>query len=338
MKPFLYFETGSTDPYYNLAFEEAVFELCTDKPVLILWQNDNTVVIGKNQIAEQQFDRDYAEEHDVRVVRRMTGGGAVYHDLGNLNYSFITDAERGTDRESLKELTEPVVRALRKLGLEAGFSGRNDILVGGRKVSGTAQRLANHRILHHGTLLFDSDADAVQAVLSVDPEKFRGKGVRSVRSRIGNIRDHLASDMDLPRFWNYLKGELLSEGAKAAVPDSAVLERAEQLAAGKYRTFEWNYGQSPRYERSGRNRFPGGTLECTVSVDQGRIRAVRFYGDFLAMRPLDGIERSLEGVPMEEAAVSARLKEFSLPEFFGELTEEQIVCTLLNKQTTVNNK
>ena len=167
-----YMETHSQNPYYNLAFEEYVLTHRTEGDYLLLWQNDNTIVVGQNQNTEAEINRPFVEEHHINVVRRSTGGGAVYHDLGNLNYSFITDAG---DKESISmaRFTHPVVEALKGLGLQAEASGRNDILVEGRKVSGTAQRLCGNRILHHGTLLFDSDPSAVAGALNVDPTKFQ---------------------------------------------------------------------------------------------------------------------------------------------------------------------
>ena len=202
-----YLETHSQNPYYNLAFEEYVLCHRTQGDYLLLWQNDNTIVVGQNQNTEAEINRAFVEQHHINVVRRSTGGGAVYHDLGNLNYSFITDV--GDDGISIRRFTEPVVAALRSLGLNAEASGRNDILVEGRKVSGTAQRLWGDRILHHGTLLFDANADMVAGALQVDPEKFRSKSTKSVRSRIGNIRSFLKQDMDMPAFWSYLKKKRL---------------------------------------------------------------------------------------------------------------------------------
>ena len=204
MEKVRYLETGSTDPAYNLAFEEYVLTHRRDGAYLLLWQNDNTIVVGRNQNTAQEIDRAFVEQHHIRVVRRGTGGGAVYHDMGNLNYSFITDAG-DAERMAMERFTRPIVAALQGLGLQAEASGRNDILVEGRKVSGTAQRLTDGRILHHGTLLFDSRPEMVAGALRADPAKFRSKGAKSVRSRIGNIRDFLPEDMTLPAFWDYLK-------------------------------------------------------------------------------------------------------------------------------------
>ena len=160
----LYLETGSTDPAYNLAFEEVVLQNRREGNTLLLWQNDHAVVIGQNQNAEEEINHAFVEAHGIRVVRRMTGGGAVYHDLGNLNYSWMTDVENA-GAITYQQFTRPVVEALRGLGMAAEASGRNDILVEGRKVSGTAQRLLGKRILHHGTLLFDSDPEMIAGAL-----------------------------------------------------------------------------------------------------------------------------------------------------------------------------
>ena len=174
----LYLETGSTDPAYNLAFEEVVLQNRREGNTLLLWQNDHAVVIGQNQNAEEEINHAFVEAHGIRVVRRMTGGGAVYHDLGNLNYSWMTDVENA-GAITYQQFTRPVVEALRGLGMAAEASGRNDILVEGRKVSGTAQRLLGKRILHHGTLLFDSDPSMASGALNVDPAKYQPQGRQS---------------------------------------------------------------------------------------------------------------------------------------------------------------
>ena len=337
---FRYFETGSTDPYYNLAFEEYIFDHYTEGDDLILWQNDNTVVIGKNQITAQQVNAPFIEAHGVNVVRRMTGGGAVYHDLGNLNYSFITDDEEDDISSTLEVLARPIVEALRGLGLSAEVSGRNDILIDGKKVSGTAQRASHGRILHHGTLLFDANKEMVAGALKVDQEKFRGKGIKSVKSRIGNIRDSLAAltesgaedvPVDITSFWAYLKEALLGENAEPIRLSDDALAAINELAGTKYRTYEWNYGRSPRFELTSRRYLPGGLLEVLANVRHDRIEAIKFHGDFLARKPLDEIEAAFIGCPFDRADVMAVLGRFPLSQYFGEITAEEIAGTLFGE-------
>lgn len=322
-----YLETGSQDPAYNLAFEETVLRRRQEGNYLILWQNDNTIVIGQNQIAEAEINRSFVEAHGIRVVRRTTGGGAVYHDLGNLNYSFITDSG-DAQRLTMEHFTRPVVEALCGLGLKAEASGRNDILVEGRKVSGTAQRMAGGRILHHGTLLFDSNPEMVAGALRADPSKFHSKSAKSVRSRVGNIRSFLPRDMDLPSFWAYLRtalvaGELIQD---ALTPQE--LEAVKELKASKYDRWEWNFGRAPQYDMMNRARFEGGTLEVGVHVQEGLISRIGFYGDFLALRSLEPLTEALKGCPFQREAVAARLEFFQLTEFFGAIKAEEILEAL----------
>lgn len=324
-----YLETNSTNPFYNLAYEEYVLAHRREGDYLLLWQNDNTIVIGQNQNAEAEINRTFTEAHGIRVVRRMTGGGAVYHDAGNLNYSFITDAGDVT-KLTMAQFTAPVVEALRGLGLQAEASGRNDILVEGRKVSGTAQRLLGGRILHHGTLLFDSNPDMVSGALNVDPAKFRSKGAKSVRSRIGNIRPFLPVDMDLPAFWAYLRETLAGDGFQPSSLTAEELAEVEALKAAKYDTWEWNFGHSPKYDFTNKQRFPGGSLEVGAHIQKGHIAEIGFYGDFLSLSSLDGLTDALRGVLFRKAEVAAVLDRFPLGQLFGGISREEILHVLFS--------
>ena len=185
------YRTDVTDPYFNLAMEEYLIDTAGDEEIFILWRNEPSVIIGRNQNAFSELDVSFAREHDIKVVRRLTGGGAVFHDLGNINYTFISpDIDGGS--LNFARFCEPIVRALRALGLDASLSGRNDILAEGRKVSGTAQCVRSGHVMHHGTLLWDADFSAMAGVLRPDTEKLAAKGIKSVRSRVGNIRALLA--------------------------------------------------------------------------------------------------------------------------------------------------
>lgn len=324
-----YLETGSVEPGWNLAFEEYVLKNKRQGDWLILWQNRSAVIVGRNQNALAEIDREFVQEHGISVIRRNTGGGAVYHDLGNLNYSFITDAAvnlTGADNR----FTAPVVRALRGLGLDAESSGRNDILVSGHKVSGTAQYRSGERILHHGTLLFDSDPEMIAGSLNPDPTKFQTKSVKSVRSRVGNIRTFLDQDMTMEAFWDYLKGVLALDGV---VPVRLQPEELAQVAAlrdQKYDTWQWNYGASPKYDSVLRQRFPGGLLEIHLTVKAGRIEGIRIFGDFLALRPVDRLEDALVGCLYRREELAAVLAELPLADYLGTVTGEQLVDTLMD--------
>lgn len=327
MEQIHYLETQSQNPFYNLAFEEFVLRSRTEGQYLLLWQNDNTIVIGQNQNAEGEINRAFVERHGIHVARRTTGGGAVYHDLGNLNYSFITDAG-DAERLTMERFTKPVVEALRGLGLDAEASGRNDILVEGRKVSGTAQRLHQGRILHHGTLLFDTDSAMVSGALNVDPAKFQSKSAQSVRSRIGNIRSFLRQDMELPAFWAYLKESLFGSGLLADALTEEELAQVQALRETKYDTWEWNFGRSPRYNVSNKRKWEGGILESRMAVEKGCITQGVFYGDFLARAPLDQLTAALENCPFRREDVGALLDGFPLRELFGTITREEILETI----------
>lgn len=323
-----YLETHSQNPYYNLAFEEYVLCHRTQGDYLLLWQNDNTIVVGQNQNTEAEINRAFVEQHHINVVRRSTGGGAVYHDLGNLNYSFITDV--GDDGISIRRFTEPVVAALRSLGLNAEASGRNDILVEGRKVSGTAQRRHGGRILHHGTLLFDANPGMVAGALNVDPEKFRSKSTKSVRSRIGNIRDFLPNDMELPAFWAYLKDALSGGGLTPGALSAVELAEVDRLKREKYDTWEWNYGRSPKFDVRCKRYWDGGCLEANVSIANGVITDVRFFGDFLSVCGLEELVERLKGVTFRPEDVRAVLNDSPVGELFGGITVDEVTATIFD--------
>ena len=326
----LYLETGSVDPAYNLAFEEYVLTHRTEGDYLLLWQNDNTIVIGQNQNAEAEINRSFVEEHSIKVVRRNTGGGAVFHDLGNLNYSFITDAD-SLEKDTLRRFLGPVVSALQSLGLDAESSGRNDILVSGKKVSGTAQQLKNGRILHHGTLLFDADTSLLAGALNPDPTKYQSKCIASVRSRVGNIRDHLPCPMDLPEFWQCIKKALTVEGIDEIRLSEEEIARIRKLQEEKYDTWQWNFGRSPKFQMHNRRRHTGGLLDIHLSVQAGLISEIRIFGDFLALLPVSDLEEVIEGCAYEEAALTAALSDIDLAPYLATIALQEQVDTILNK-------
>ena len=260
----------------------------------------------------------------------MTCVVAVYHDLGNLNYYFICDVGNAEEL-TIRRFTDPVCRALAAMGVDAETSGRNDILVAGKKVSGVAQRIVDGRILHHGTLLFDSDPVMIAGALKVDPAKFRSKSAKSVRSRIGNIRDFLPAEADLTQFRDRLLQELTGEGMVRETLGDDELAAVAKLADEKYRSWDWTYGHSPDYAFRNRARFPGGTLEVRMDIRQGRIEDIVFFGDFMATAPLTELCEALRGVRRGARELAPVLARFPVSSLFGGIREEEILALILDE-------
>lgn len=318
-----YLETNSLDPCFNLAFEEYVLETRRDGDWLMLWQDAPSVIIGLNQLAAAEVDGEYARGHGIAVVRRATGGGAVYHDAGNMNYSIFGDAGDAASL-SLSRFMEPVCRALRALGVPAEATGRNDITVNGLKVSGTAQRLSGGRILHHGTLLFETDAATMSAVLRPDTGKFESKAAKSVRSRVGQIRDFLPDGATLADFKAALLAELTGGGLARETLSGAELEEVRRLAESKYRSWDWTWGRAPEFGFKSSRRFPGGTLTVSLDVSAGVIRRADLSGDFMALVPCTPVFSALEGVRFEREAVLAALATLDLRPMLGAITAGEV--------------
>ena len=320
-------ETTSHDPYFNQAFEDYVFRTYREGDVLLLWRNRPAVVVGCYQNICREVHMRALLDRGIPVVRRMSGGGTVYHDLGNLNYTLISDQTGPLDYD---RCLEPVIRALNALGVPAQKNRTCDIAVDGKKISGSAQKIAGGRVLHHGTLLFDSDPEMIAGALCADPEKFRSKSTKSVRSRVGNIRSFLPTDMTLEQFWGYLKSCLCENGFETGELDKQELNRIRSLKREKYDTWEWNYGKSPKYDMTNRRRWSGGGLEVRAQIEEGRICALVFYGDFLAMRPLEDITSALEGCLMRREDVAAVLDGFPLNEYFGGISRQELLDTIFS--------
>ncbi len=298
-----FIDIATTDPAFNLALEQYVFDrMPRDRSYFLLWRNDNTIVVGKHQNTLAEINADYVREHGVRVVRRLSGGGAVYHDLGNLNFTYIVDAAQGP-RVDLRLFCLPVAEALRSLGVDAQVNGRNDITIDGKKFSGNAQYVREGRVMHHGTIMFDCDLTVVGQALKVSREKIDAKGVKSVRSRVTNVRPYLPQDVTMEEF----KRRILESVSRDQPVEQYQLTEAdiaavEQLRRERYGTWEWNYGASPACAILRRRRVEGcGIVEAYIQTDRGRITDVQFRGDFFSTVEPEELSRRLVGLrPVEE--------------------------------------
>jgi lipoate---protein ligase len=318
------------DPAVNLALEEYMLrqEQISDD-LLLFYINAPSIIIGRHQNTLEEINRAYVEQHGIHVVRRLSGGGAVYHDLGNLNFSFITGSQPENFR-NFKKFTDPVIRGLAKLGVQAELSGRNDILVDGRKVSGNAQYISKSRMVSHGTLLFSTDLSHVSEALNVRDSKITSKGIKSVRSRVANISEFLSQPMDIEAFHQHLLAHLFVENpATARVPLSAQDWAAvRRLADERYRSWEWTYGNSPDFNVEKCQRFPSGEIDARLDIQQGVIRSVKFYGDFFAEGDPEELERMLVGVRYNPQDITQALQNVAIGHYFAGLDLQTFILFL----------
>lgn len=311
----------STNPYFNLAAEE--FFLKNDKDdKLILWQNDNTVVIGRNQNTFAEINVSRAEELGVNIVRRMSGGGAVYHDMGNLNYTFITKSS-GDDFLNFKKFTTPVIDALKSIGVTATLSGRNDMLIDGMKFSGNAQYVYKDMLLHHGTLMFSSNVNILSEVLTVNPLKIKTKGISSVRSRVTNIGEY--SDISIEKFCSLLFSS--AQGEIYELTKSDILE-IEKLKNEKYDSWDWNFGYSPKHTFTAEKVFPSGIISVGIEAVGGVISAIKFSGDFFGRKDISELEEFLVGVRHIYEDILKQLENVCITDYIAGVTAEDIAGLL----------
>ncbi|PRS40265.1 lipoate--protein ligase [Bacillus sp. RJGP41] len=321
---------GITDPRINLAIEEyALKHLNIDETYLLFYINRPSIIIGRNQNTIEEINSDYVDEKGITVVRRLSGGGAVYHDLGNLNFSFITKDD-GDSFHNFKKFTQPVVETLEKLGIRAELSGRNDILAEGKKISGNAMFSTKGRMFSHGTLLFQSEMDHIVSALKVKKDKIESKGIKSIRSRVGNIADFLKEPMSVEEFRSFLLQNIFKETGKVTeyVLTETDWEKIHEISEDRYQNWEWNYGKSPKFNLQNSHRFPVGSVDIRLEVNRGIIENCKIYGDFFGVGEVADIERKLTGTRYEKEAISRVLDEIDVRHYFGNVTKEEILALI----------
>lgn len=325
----LIIQNAVTDPYFNLAAEEYLLKNF-DEDIFTLWRNENAIIVGKHQNTLAEINLEYVEEHGVKVVRRLSGGGAVFHDLGNLNFTFISNAR---DRDDIKidfrHYTQPILEVLRSLGVHAEFSGRNDLLIDGMKISGNAEHIYQQkkRTLHHGTLLFTSQIADLSAALKVNPLKFQDKAVKSVRSRVTNISSHLAEPLTVAEFYDLIIDYMARKYVdfKFYSYTDEDIQAITQLAAEKYRTWEWNFGYSPKYTFRKMMKTDGGTIETYLYVEKGIIEEAKFFGDFFNVKDKEDIEKALLKRRHSSDDIESVLNSFNIAEYFNNITRQELM-------------
>ncbi len=288
----LFIETNSQNPYFNLAAEEYLVQNKSEE-IFMLWRNSSSVIIGRNQNALSEIDYDFITENSIPVVRRMSGGGAVFHDEENLNYTYIINCEKDGDQFGNYEFfTKLLCDFLKEKGVLAYLSGRNDILVDGRKISGNAQYKCHGRLMHHGTILVGADMARLSGALTPDERKVKSKGIKSVKSRVANINEFI--DIDAKAFFDDFKKWVISSGMEEySLTDGEVAE-IKALAKEKYETYEWNFGYSPKYDFRKKEYFPSGSVEVCLKISNGIIEDAKIFGDFFSAEGVEGLENALK--------------------------------------------
>ncbi|MEG1762714.1 MAG: lipoate--protein ligase [Bacteroidales bacterium] len=318
-----------TNPYFNIAAEEYVLKNM-DEDCFMLWRNQASVIVGKHQNTLAEINLDYVQQHQIPVIRRLSGGGAVFHDLGNICFTFVQNIE-SEKIPDFKKFTQPILSLLQSMGVNAVFEGRNDLTIEGKKFSGNADCLYKNRVLHHGTLLFSSEIEDMSQCLQNNAIKFDDKAVKSVRSRITNISEHLKSKMSVEEFIFTLEKYMVNLYPQAQLAEltSTQIETIHQLVTQKYSTWEWNFGKSPKYNFSKNMRTQkGGTLEVCLEVHNGRMEEVHIFGDYFFKADTADIENALRGQLHKEENVKLILRSFDLSRYFTHIDETEIMSLL----------
>lgn len=322
----IYINCDSTDAKFNFALETyAMHELDISDEYFMFWRTSPTLMVGRFQNTLSEINMRYAKEHDINIVRRITGGGTIYTDLNGWQFSFIVK-RRGSIE--FKTFTQPIIDALASLGIEAQLTGRNDLTIGGRKFSGNAQYIGRDFTLHHGSILFDTDLEALVRALSVDDEKIVSKGIKSVRQRVTNVSEHLKKRMTSVEFRDAMLSHLL-RGADTYELSKADIDRISEIKQSKFDTWEWNFGSSPKFNVTKEKRFAGGKLCAKVLVEKGRIAAIKFFGDFFAAEGIEELEKALAGCRYEYADIKNALISARAGDFIYNITTDEILSCII---------
>ena len=322
-----YLLNNSTDPYFNMALDEFCLEnIVLDEPYFYLWRNRPSVIIGLNQNAYSEVNLKYLEENGINLVRRVTGGGAVYHDLQNLNYTIV-----GWQAANDTAATGPavIVKALRELGVPAELTGRNDIFVEGRKVSGYARRVSKRQEIIHGTLMYDVDIDTLTHVLDTPGSKLNAKGIGSVKSRVANLKDYLPGFKSLDEVQAALQDILASGDPQMELTESQLSE-VKIMAETKFSTWDFIYGRSRETGIARTAALPCGTVSVEVCLDHGHITSISFYGDFLFGEPVQELSSILTGLRYDRHSIYESLMKADVSRFFPGSSVDEVLNLIVS--------
>lgn len=336
----MYFVDNGKDNYdasLNIALETYLVENpLVDEPILLFYINDPSIIIGRNQNTIEEINQEYVEKHGIQVVRRMSGGGAVYHDRGNFSFCFIKDDD-GSFRD-FASFTAPVIDALHKLGVEdAHLEGRNDLLIGDQKFSGNAMYAKDGRMTAHGTILYDADLEAVNAALNPNKQKIESKGIKSVRSRVTNIRpfvDDQYKDLTTEEFRDRILLEVFDVDDRSQVKELILTdedwEKVYEIQKERFGNWDWNYGQSPEFTVQVDYKYLFGLVDIRLDVDQGVVHQAKIFGDFFGLGNISDVEEALVGTKYTKEEIQKVLEELDLVRYIGNITAEELTTLIFS--------
>lgn len=321
-------KSTTPDPAFNLATEEYLLKN-KDEECFYLYINGPSIIVGKHQNTMAEINVDYVKKNGIKVIRRLSGGGAVFHDPGNLNFTFIKKGEKD-QLVDFRKYTKPILDVLQNLGVKAQFEGRNDLTIEGKKFSGNAEHVYKNKILHHGTLLFSSKLPDLSQALKVNPLKYKDKAVKSVRSRVTNISEHLTEPISLEAFENKVLTHIrdIYTDSKIYELTDEDKEAIQKLVDEKYGTWDWNFGYSPEYNFQKGIKTEGGHIEVNLDVYKGIIRKAKIFGDFFNTKDVKEIEEILIGAPHEYNELKQRLARVDISQYFSKVTHEEFLTGL----------
>ncbi len=318
-------KSTTQDPAFNLATEEYLLRN-KDEECFYLYINGPSIIVGKHQNTLAEINVDYVKKQNIEVIRRLSGGGAVFHDPGNLNFTFIKKGEKD-QLVDFRKYTRPILDVLQSLGVNARFEGRNDLTIDGKKFSGNAEHVYKNKILHHGTLLFSSKLPDLSQALKVNPLKYKDKAVKSVRSRVTNISEHLEKPITLQEFENRIMTHI-----RDMYTDSRIYELTEEDKKGiqelvneKFGTWGWNFGYSPEYNFQKGIKTEGGHIEVNLDVNKGIIQKAKIFGDFFNTKDVGEVEELLINTPHEYVHLKEQLSRIDVSQYFSKVTREELL-------------
>ena len=322
----LLIDSPSQNAYFNIASEEYLLHRFPTEDIFLLYVNAPSIIVGKFQNTLAEINLDYVTEKDIKVVRRMSGGGTVYHDLGNLNFSFHTLLGQN-DFGDFSFFTQPVLTVLNNLGVPAVLQGRNDLLVDGKKFSGNAKLARHGKMIQHGTILLDSEMEVLGDALKVNPLKFLDKAIKSTRSRVTNLIHYLPEETTTSDLKKLLTEEIIKNNPNAQRYELTEedLTGIHKLMTEKYETWAWPFGFSPTYNFKRAIKVPAGFIEVHLDVVQGIIEKAKIFGDFFAAKPIEELEAELIGQKHELSQLTFLFSSLNLTDYFGKVTAEEVL-------------